>query len=104
MENELHAKIDELLRLTKEMHSLALAEQWDDVEACEQQRIDIIAALTPLEHEADQSVVVRVRQIIERNTEIVALANAEKDKISDELKLFKKLGQAEKAYRIIDAG
>lgn len=97
-----YAEIDELLRLTEEMFSLASEGAWDEVEACEAQRIAALGSLTPLGDETDHAVVAKIRQVLDRNEEIVALAITEKSKIADELSLSRKLEKAEKAYRDID--
>jgi hypothetical protein len=99
---ELYAEIDELLRLTEEMFSLASEGAWDQVEACEIQRVAALGSLAPSEDETDRAAVTKIRQVLDRNEEIVVLAITEKNKIADELRLSKRLEKAEKAYRDID--
>ncbi|HEY8097299.1 MAG TPA: flagellar protein FliT [Methylobacter sp.] len=104
MEADPYAGIDELLRLTEEMFSLASEGAWDAVEACEIQRIATIRSLAPSRDDTDSGVVAKLRQMLDRNTEIVALAIAEKNKIAEELTLSRKLEKADQAYRGIDNG
>lgn len=99
---EPYEKIDELLRLTEEMFCLASEGAWDEVETREAQRIAAIESLAPLRDETDSTVVAKIRQVLNRNEEIVAMAITEKSKIADELRLSRKLEKAEKAYRDID--
>jgi hypothetical protein len=102
MELELNARIDELLRLTEAMFSFASEGAWNEVENCEAQRIALIGPLAPLGNDTDSGVAAKLRQALDRNAEIVALATAEKNKIADELSLFRRLGKADQAYRDID--
>lgn len=102
MEIKSYSEIDELLRLTEDMFSLASSGSWDEVEACEAQRIAAIESLTPSKNETDQTTAAKISRILDTNAEIVALALNEKIKIADELSLSRRLEKAEKAYRDID--
>lgn len=102
MTTDPYAEIDELLRLTEDMFSLASAGSWDEVEACEAQRIAAIESLTPSENETDQTTAAKISRILDKNAEIVSLALTEKIKIADELSLSRRLEKAEKAYRDIN--
>ncbi len=102
MNTEPSAEIDELLRLTEEMFSLASEGEWDTVMAYEAQRIAATGSLAPLADDSDNGMLAKIRLILNRNAEIVALAIAEKHKIADELMLSKRLEKADQAYRGID--
>ena len=104
MSIELTVRIDELLSLTEEMFSLASEGAWDAVEACEVQRLAIIGSWVQLEEDYNDGVAAKIKQLLARNSEIVTLANNEKDNVANELKLSRSLEKAEKAYRIVDAG
>lgn len=102
MSDTLRVELDELLRLTEEMFSLASVGAWDEVEICERQRIAAIESLAPLRDDSDHTTVTKIKQVLDRNAEIVALAVIEKNKIADELRLSRRLEKAEKAYRDTD--
>lgn len=102
MKTEPCSEIDDLLRLTEEMFNFASEGAWDQVEAYEAQRITAINSLASAGNETDATVVAKVRQILDRNAEIVVLAITEKNNIAEELKLSKRFEKAEKAYRDID--
>lgn len=102
MGTETYTKIDKLLLLTEEMFRLASEGAWDEVEAHEVQRIATVKSLAPSEHDADSEVSAKLKQVLNRNAEIVALAITEKNQIADELRLSRRLEKADKAYRDID--
>lgn len=102
MDAEAYSGIDELLRLTEEMVTLASEGEWDAVETLEAQRIAATGSLTPSEHDTDSGVETKLRTLLNKNAEIVALAIAEKNKIAEELTLSRRLEKADQAYRGID--
>ncbi|MBL7002851.1 MAG: flagellar protein FliT [Gammaproteobacteria bacterium] len=104
MTTEPNAEVDRLLRLTEEMLSLAIQGAWTEVEACEIQRIAAIESLAHFKGDTDRIVAAKYKQVLDKNAEVVALAIIEKNKIADELRLFKNLEKADKAYRDIGAG
>lgn len=100
MAMEADSEIDELQRLTEKMFSLAVQGEWDELEAYEARRVAIIGSCVAMDNDADQLLAAKLRHVIIKNAEIVALAVTEKGKIADELLCSRSFEKAEKAYRL----
>lgn len=94
--------IEKVLRLTDEMLDRASAGAWDAVADLEAERQDAMQTLQSDYADIDSGLLEQLKQLLDKNTQLVILAVAEKDRIVEEYRLSKNSEKADQAYRDID--
>ena len=94
--------LDEILELTKNMQSRAVAEDWDSVRESEARRRALIHACFPLSDpvssEAERAIE-QIKQILGLNRSIMAMAVAAREELGSEFSRLKQGRQAARAYQ-----